>query len=79
MEIIDELEPTERGIYCGSIGYVSFTGAMNTNIVIRTIVVKNGQAYFQVGGAIVADSDPQNEFEETLHKGRALFAALETC
>lgn len=76
MEIIDELEPTRRGVYCGSIGYVGFDGNLDTSIVIRTVVVKDGQAFFQVGGAIVADSDPEAEFQETLDKARAVILAL---
>jgi para-aminobenzoate synthetase component I len=76
MEIIDELEFVRRGIYTGSIGYIDFSGDADLNIVIRTFVVKGDQAFFQVGGAIVADSDPQLEYEETLHKARALLRAL---
>jgi para-aminobenzoate synthetase component 1 len=77
MEIIDELEPTERGIYCGSIGYLGHDGNMNTSIVIRTMVVCDDRVYFQVGGAIVADSQPADEYDETLHKARALMMALQ--
>jgi para-aminobenzoate synthetase component I len=77
MEIIDELEPTRRGVYTGSLGYLSFSGDMDLNIVIRTIVIKDGQAYFQVGGAIVYDSEPESEYIETLDKGRALMKALD--
>lgn len=76
MEIIDELEPTKRGVYTGSIGYFSFSGGMDLNIVIRTFVIKDGVAYFQVGGGIVADSDPEEEYIETLHKGKALIDAV---
>jgi para-aminobenzoate synthetase component 1 len=76
MEIIDELEPTRRSVYTGSLGYLSFSGNMDLNIVIRTILVKNGRAYFQVGGAIVYDSEPEAEYLETLDKGRALMQAL---
>jgi len=76
MEIIDELEPTVRSVYCGSIGYLGFNGTMNTNIVIRTIIVTGGRAYFQVGGAVVADSDPAAEYQETLDKARSSMAAL---
>lgn len=76
MEIIDELEPTRRGVYCGSMGYIGFNGDMDLNIVIRTIVIKNGKAYFQVGGAVVYDSDPESEYIETLDKGKALIMAL---
>lgn len=77
MEIIDELEPTRRSIYTGSIGYLSFSGGMDLNIVIRTILVKNGRAYFQVGGGIVYDSEPEAEYKETLDKARAMVQALE--
>jgi para-aminobenzoate synthetase component 1 len=76
MEIIAELEPSERGIYCGSIGYLSTTGAMDTSIVIRTYLALRGRVYFQAGGGIVADSDPELEYRETLDKARALIAAL---
>lgn len=79
MEIIAELEPTRRGVYTGAIGYIGFDGTMDTNIVIRTFAVKNGYAYFQVGGGIVADSDPTREYLETLDKARGLVAALEEC
>ncbi|MHB8171160.1 MAG: aminodeoxychorismate synthase component I [Thermincolia bacterium] len=77
MEIIDELEPVKRGIYTGSIGYISFNGDADLNIVIRTYVIKDDKVYYQVGGGIVADSDPQAEYLETLTKGKALRAALE--
>jgi para-aminobenzoate synthetase component 1 len=76
MEIIEEIEPTRRGVYTGVIGYLCFSGDMDVNIVIRTAIVKSGTAYFQVGGAIVADSDPEAEYQETLDKGRAMGAAL---
>ena len=76
MEIIDELEPTRRGIYTGSVGYFGFDGCMDLNIVIRTFVIKGNRVYFQVGGGIVSDSDPEAEYQETLDKARALMAAL---
>ncbi len=76
MEIIAELEPSRRGVYCGSIGYLSGTGAMDTSIVIRTFLALRGQVYFQAGGGIVADSDPELEYRETLDKARALIEAL---
>jgi para-aminobenzoate synthetase component 1 len=76
MEIIAELEPSRRGVYCGSIGYLSVTGAMDTSIVIRTYLALRGRVYFQVGGGIVADSDPELEYRETLDKARALIGAL---
>lgn len=78
MEIIDELEPTRRSVYTGSIGYLGFDGNTDLNIVIRTFVVKDGKAYFQVGGAVVYDSDPEAEYQETLDKARALIDALNT-
>jgi len=76
MEIIAELEPTRRGVYCGSIGYLSATGAMDTSIVIRTFTGLRGRVYFQAGGGIVADSDPEMEYRETLDKARALVESL---
>lgn len=76
MEIIDELEPVERGIYTGSLGYVGFDGNLMLNIAIRTLVLLRNQGYLQVGAGIVADSDPASEYEETLHKGEALAEAL---
>lgn len=76
MEIIDELEPVARGVYCGAIGYVAFNGAMDTNIPIRTIVTAREVAYFSAGGGIVADSDPSAEYAETLHKARGALLAL---
>ena len=77
MEIIAELEPTRRGPYCGAIGFIGFDGAMDTNIAIRTVALKHGRAVFQVGGGIVAESDPAAEYHETLAKAEALFAAFE--
>jgi para-aminobenzoate synthetase component 1 len=76
MEIIAELEPSRRGVYCGSVGYVSFTGAMDTSIVIRTYLALGARVYFGVGGGIVADSDPEEEYRETFDKARALISAL---
>ncbi len=76
MEIIDELEPTRRSAYTGSIGYLSFNGDIDLNIAIRTFLVKGNKAYFQVGGAVVYDSDPEAEYQETLDKARALIDAL---
>ncbi len=77
MEIIDELEPTRRSVYTGSLGYLSFSGDMDLDIVIRTMIVKGNRAYFQMGGAIVYDSEPEAEYVETLNKGRAIFQALQ--
>ncbi|MEO6211157.1 MAG: aminodeoxychorismate synthase component I [Gemmatimonadaceae bacterium] len=76
MEIIAELEPSRRGVYCGSIGYVSVTGVMDTSIVIRTYQAVHGRVYFSAGGGIVADSDPEQEYRETFDKARALIRAL---
>jgi para-aminobenzoate synthetase component 1 len=76
MEIIAELEPTARGPYCGSLGWIGFDGAMDTNILIRTFTAGRGWVQFPVGGGIVADSDPAREYEETLHKAAGLLKAL---
>ncbi len=76
MEIIAELEPTERGLYCGSIGYLSAHGTMDTNIAIRTGVVRGDRLYFSAGGGIVADSDPELEYRETLHKVQGIVRTL---
>ncbi len=76
MEIIDELEPVRRGIYAGAVGYFDFSGRMDTCIAIRTMVLKEGMAYWQAGGGIVADSVPTNELAETDNKGRAILKAL---
>jgi len=77
MEIIDEFEPTHRGIYAGGILYLDFSGNLDSCIAIRTLVAKGGRAYVQAGGGVVADSVPEREFEETVNKSRALLAALE--
>ncbi len=76
MEIIAELEPVRRSIYTGSLGYLSFTGDMEFNILIRTILKKDGKIYFGAGSGIVADSKPQAEYEETLVKAKAMIEAL---
>ena len=76
MEIIDELEPTRRGIYAGAVGYVDFAGHLDCCITIRTIVMRDGRAWVQAGAGIVADSDPTAEYEETRAKASALFGAL---
>jgi para-aminobenzoate synthetase component I len=76
MEIIAELEPTARGPYCGSLGYLGFDGSMDTNILIRTFTAGRGWVQFPVGGGIVADSEPEREYEETLHKARGMLRAL---
>lgn len=77
MEIIDELEPVARGPYTGSLGYISFTGEMDLNIIIRSFVIKDSTAYVQAGAGIVADSDPEREYYETLKKAEALIKTLE--
>ncbi|MBO6524489.1 MAG: anthranilate synthase component I [Balneolaceae bacterium] len=76
MEIIDELEPTKRGIYAGAVGYFDFSGNMDTCIAIRTMVVTGNKVYIQAGAGIVADSDSEKEFEETQNKAGALVQAL---
>ena len=76
MEIIAELEPSERGVYCGSVGYYSVTGALDTNVAIRTAVVRDEHIWFNAGGGIVADSDPAQEYRETLDKARGMIDAL---
>lgn len=76
MEIIAELEPTARGPYCGSVGFIGFDGAMDSNILIRTFTAGRGWLQFPVGGGIVADSIPEREYEETLHKAAGLLRAL---
>ena len=75
MEIIDELEPVKRGIYAGAVGYLSWSGNMDTAIAIRTAVIKGGALHIQAGAGIVADSVPAYEWKETLNKGRAVFRA----
>jgi anthranilate synthase component 1 len=77
MEIIEELEPSRRGPYAGAVGYFSFSGNMDTCINIRTVVIKGRQAYIQAGAGIVADSDPEREYEETCNKARAMMKAIE--
>jgi len=76
MEIIDELEPTRRSVYTGAIGYLSFGNNLDLNIVIRTLLIKDGKAYFQVGGGIIYDSNAEAEYVETLDKAKALIQAL---
>jgi para-aminobenzoate synthetase component 1 len=76
MEIIDELEPTTRGVYTGAIGYLGVDGTICLNIAIRTVLVNGGRAFVQTGGGIVADSDPQAEWAETITKARALLAGI---
>jgi anthranilate synthase component 1 len=76
MEIIDELEPVKRGVYAGAVGYLAWSGNMDTAIAIRTAVIKDGTLHIQAGAGIVADSVPANEWEETMNKGRAIFRAV---
>lgn len=77
MEIIDELETTRRGIYGGCIGYADYRGNVDSCIAIRTLVVKDGKAYLQAGAGIVADSDPEKEYQECVNKAMALFRAID--
>ena len=76
MEIIDELEPTQRNVYTGSIGYIGFNGDMDLNIAIRTIIKKDDNVYFQVGGGMTWDSNPSDEYQETLDKAQSIMKAL---
>jgi anthranilate synthase component I len=77
MEIIDELEKERRGVYAGAVGYFAANGSMDTCIVLRTAIVKDGTMYVQAGGGVVADSDPESEFQETVNKAKALMTAAE--
>ena len=77
MEIINELENDKRGIYSGAVGYYDFCGNLNTCIAIRTFVMKDDKVFFQAGAGIVHDSDPEKEFNETIHKAKALMKALD--
>ena len=77
MEIIDELETTRRGVYGGAIGYADYQGNLDSCIAIRTVVVKDGKAYIQAGAGIVADSDPEREYQECVNKATALFRAID--
>ena len=77
MEIIDELEPVKRGIYAGAVGYLGFHGNMDVAIALRTAVVKNNTLYVQAGGGVVADSQPESEWQETQNKAKALLRAAE--
>ncbi len=76
MEIIDELEPTRRGIYAGAVGYLDFAGNLDTCIAIRTLLFHRGEARLQAGAGIVADSVPEREYQETIHKASALYEAI---
>jgi anthranilate synthase component 1 len=77
MQIIDELEPSRRGLYAGCIGYFAANGTMDTCIGLRTALVKDGKMYVQAGVGVVADSVPEDEYAESLQKARALFRAAE--
>ncbi len=77
MQIIDEFEPTKRGPYAGAVGYVDFSGNMDTCIALRTLVLQNDTAYVQVGAGIVADSVPENEYQETINKAKGQLKAIE--
>jgi anthranilate synthase component 1 len=77
MEIIEELEPSRRGPYAGAVGYFGFSGNMDTCINIRTVVVKGREVFIQAGAGIVADSDPEAEYQETCNKARAMMRAIE--
>jgi anthranilate synthase component 1 len=77
MQIIDEVEPHKRGSYGGAIGYLGFTGDLDTAIHIRTVVVKDGMVHVQAGGGTVADAKPDYEYEESVNKAKAVFAAVE--
>lgn len=76
MEIIDELENTKRNVYTGSLGYIGFDGSMDLNIAIRTIIKKDDNLYFQVGGGITWDSNEEDEYNETLYKAKSIMKAL---
>jgi anthranilate synthase component 1 len=76
MEIIDELEPVKRGVYSGAVGYIGWSGNMDTAIAIRTAVIKDQTLHIQAGAGIVYDSVPRSEWDETMNKGRAVFRAV---
>jgi anthranilate synthase component 1 len=77
LEIIDELEPVRRGIYSGAVGYIAWSGDMDTAIAIRTAVIKDGYLHVQAGGGIVHDSEPEAEWQETMNKARGMIRAVE--
>jgi anthranilate synthase component 1 len=77
MELIHDLEPSPRGVYGGAVGYFSYDGNMDMAITIRTLEIRGGQIYLQAGAGIVFDSVPENEYQETINKGSALFRAVE--
>jgi len=76
MKLIDRMESSQRGLYSGAIGYLDVRGGMDLSVVIRTMLVRRGEVHLDVGGAIVADSVPAAEYDETIDKARALLAAL---
>ncbi|NOR80476.1 MAG: anthranilate synthase component I, partial [Methyloprofundus sp.] len=76
MEIIDEFEPVKRGVYSGAVGYISWSGNLDTALAIRTAVIKDKTLHIQAGAGIVYDSVPRNEWDETMNKGRAIFRAV---
>jgi para-aminobenzoate synthetase component 1 len=76
MEIIEELEPNRRGVYCGAIGYIGFNGDMDTSIAIRTAVYSQGNIRFWAGGGIVADSEEKKEYNETLDKASGMLQLM---
>ena len=77
MQVIDEVEPQKRGPYGGAVGYIDFTGNMDTCIALRTLVLQGKTAYIQAGGGVVYDSVPGDEYEETVNKARGLLKAIE--
>jgi anthranilate synthase component 1 len=77
MEIIDELEPARRGPYAGSVGYFSYSGNMDMCITIRTLIMKDGKVYVQAGAGIVADSEPEKEYVETVNKAKGMMKAVD--
>jgi para-aminobenzoate synthetase component 1 len=77
MEIIDELEPLQRSVYCGSIGYICASNQMDTNIAIRTVIADNKELHCWGGGGIIADSDADSEYEESMNKIRLILETLE--
>jgi anthranilate synthase component 1 len=76
MQIIDELEPSKRGVYAGAVGYFGFDGNSDSCIALRTVVLKGGKAHVQAGGGVVADSTPEGEFQETVSKAMGMMAAI---
>jgi anthranilate synthase component I len=77
MEIIEEIEPDRRGPYAGAVGYLSYSGNMDTCITIRTLIIKDGKVYVQAGAGIVADSEPEKEYMETINKAKGMMKAVD--